>query len=57
LARLLTGRSDWPVTEIGYRRKDVTFYNKITYDEQSYFNRHGAVYHQTQSFQTGVMVR
>ncbi len=57
LGCLLTERADWPAAEIGYQHEEVTFYSKITYDEQSYFDRFGAVYHQTQSFQTGMRVR
>ena len=57
LAQRLAVRSDWPSVETGYRLDDVTFYMTAIYDEQSYYDRYGSLFHDTQSLQTGVRLR
>jgi len=57
MAALFVGRSEWPAIERGYRFDDVTFYSRIHYDEQSYYDRFGSLYHESQAVRTGVMVR
>jgi hypothetical protein len=57
LAQAWAARSDWPVTEIGQRTEDMTFYSTVTYDEQYHYDRNGGLYRGAQTVQTGVWLR
>jgi hypothetical protein len=57
LASQLTGRSEWPAVEVGQRFDDVTFYSTVIYDEQSYYDRFGSLFRESQSFRSGVWRR
>ncbi len=57
LATRIAPRSDWPTVSTGYRLGEVTYYSRIRYDEQSYYNRFGSLYDSTQSVATGVWLR
>lgn len=57
LAALLPPRSDWPSVENGYRFDDATIYTRASYDVQMQYDRHGSLYYEQQSIQTGVRVR
>jgi hypothetical protein len=57
LAALLPPRSDWPAIDNGYRMDDVTIYSRASYDVQMQYDRHGSLYYEQQSIQTGVHVR
>ncbi len=57
LAPAIAARSDWPATDHGYRFDDVTYYSRIFYDEQSFYGRYGALWHEADTFVTGVWRR
>lgn len=57
LATRIAPRSDWPAVRTGYRIDEVTFYNTIIYDEESYYDRYGSMHHGTETIQTGVWLR
>ena len=57
IAAALPPRSDWPAVDNGYQVDDVTFYTRALYDVQRHYDRHGSLYYEAQSVQTGVRVR
>ncbi len=57
IAALIPPRSDWPYVDNGYTTDDVTFYARALYDVQMQYDRHGSLYYEQQSIQTGVRVR
>ena len=57
LAELWATRSNWPAVDRGYRQSDVTYYTRVHYDTQSYYDRYGSLYHETQTVQTGTWWR
>lgn len=57
LGERIAPRSDWPAVETGLRVESTTYYSTIIYDEESYYGRHGSVYHATESVETGIWLR
>jgi hypothetical protein len=50
-------RSDWPSVDHGYRSGDVTYYSRIIYDDQSYYDRYTGFSNVANALQTGVLLR
>lgn len=51
-------RSGWPETPIGIRLGEISEYNDVTYDDESYYDRFGgAFYRIRQSVRTGAVLR
>jgi len=57
LGQQLCARSEWPAVENGVRLDDVTFYNTISYDAQTYYDRYGSIYREAQSVHSGIRLR
>lgn len=57
LAPLMAERSDWPSVDHGYRSGDVTYYSRIIYDDQSYYDRYTGFSNVANALQTGVLLR
>lgn len=57
LAPRIDGRSDWPAVAGGYRVDEVTYYDTVDYDRESYYNRFGGTNRSRVMIQTGVWLR
>lgn len=58
LAQLFTQRSSWPAVDAGYRLEEISVYNEVIYDDQTFYDRYGGGYYrEAETYRTGVLLR